>query len=143
MVRGIELDRSRYPLVVMRSGMDFTQSDWDELMKSMIQLVLTGPFGLINDIRGSRMPDAVQRRAITQMYVDYDQQTRAHLLASGVVGDSSVVNGIVTALNWLKPTPHPFKVFSRFTEAERWVVQHFSPDLRRQVMSQSIQGAAG
>ncbi|WP_437538750.1 hypothetical protein WME79_22230 [Sorangium sp. So ce726] len=143
MVRRIELDRSRYPLVVMRSGMDFTQGDWDELMQGMTQLILTGPFGLINDIRGSRMPDAVQRRAITQMYVDYEHQTRAHMLASGVVGDSSVINGIVTALNWLKPTPHPFKVFSTFTEAERWVLQHFSLDLRRQVMSQSVQGAAG
>ncbi|WP_437554549.1 hypothetical protein WME97_21680 [Sorangium sp. So ce367] len=143
MVHGIELDRSRYPLVVMRSGMDFIQSDWDELMKGMTQLIRAGPFGLINDIRGSRMPDAVQRRAITQMYVDYEHETRAHLLASGVVGDSRVVNGVITALNWLKPTPHPFKVFSTFIEAERWVLQHFSHDLRRQVMSQSIQGAAG
>jgi hypothetical protein len=143
LVRGIELDRSRYPLVVMRSGMDFTQSDWDELMKGMIQLILTGPFGLINDIRGARMPDAVQRRAITRMYIDYERETRAHLLASGVVGDSTMVNGIVTALNWLKPTPHPFKVFSRFIDAERWVLQHFNRDLREQVMAQGIQRAAG
>ncbi|WP_437905748.1 hypothetical protein WME95_47150 [Sorangium sp. So ce327] len=84
----------------------------------------------------------MQRRAITQMYIDYERETRAHLLASGVVGDSTVINGIITALNWLTPTPHPFKVFSSFIDAERWVIQHFNRDLRGQVMAQGIQRAA-
>ncbi|WP_437594332.1 hypothetical protein [Sorangium sp. So ce1000] len=143
LARGIELDRSRYPLVVMRAGEDYTQGDWDALMMGMIQLILAGPFGLINDTRGGKMPNAVQRRSIAQMYVDYEQQARVHLLASGIVGSSSVVNGIATALNWLKPVPHPFKVFSSFADAERWVLQHFSLDLRREAMRQGIQSAAG
>ncbi|XYH96573.1 hypothetical protein ACMHYB_53810 [Sorangium sp. So ce1128] len=143
LARGIELDRSRYPLVVMRAGEDYTPEDWDALMSSMIQLILEGPFGLINDTRGSKMPNAMQRRSIAQMYIDHESQTRAHLLASGIVGNSTVVNGIVTALNWLKPPPHPTKIFVSLTDAERWVLQHFSHDLRRRVMERSIQRAAG
>ncbi|WP_438010839.1 hypothetical protein WME89_20575 [Sorangium sp. So ce321] len=140
---GVELDRSRYPLVVMRAGKHYTQDDWDVLMRGMIQLIVKGPFGLINDTRGSRMPNAVQRRAVAQMYVDYERQTRAHLLASGIVGDSSLVNGILTALNWVKPPPHPVKVFSSVTDAERWVLQHFSLDLRRQALAQGVQRSVG
>jgi hypothetical protein len=137
------LDRSRYPLVVMRAGEDYTQEDWDALMRGMIQLIVKGPFGLINDTRGGKMPNAVQRRAIAQMYADYERLTRAHLLASGIVGNSTLVNGILTALNWLKPPPHPVKVFSAITEAERWVVQHFSVELRRQVVAQDVERCAG
>ncbi|XXY49106.1 hypothetical protein WME91_54775 [Sorangium sp. So ce269] len=143
MAVGVELDCSRYPLVVMRAGERYTQDDWDVLMRGMIQLIIKGPLGLINDTRGSRMPNAVQRRAVAQMYVDYERQTRAHLLASGIVGDSSLVNGILTALNWLKPPPHPVKVFSSVTDAERWVLQHFSLDLRRQVLAQGVERSVG
>lgn len=139
----IVLDRSRYPLVVMRAGQDYTQEDWDALMRGMIQLIVKGPFGFINDTRGSKMPNAVQRRAIAQMYIDYERQTRAHLLASGIVGNSTFVNGILTALNWLKPPPHPVKVFSSITEAERWVLQHFSAELRRQVAAEGVERYAG
>ncbi|WP_437576164.1 hypothetical protein [Sorangium sp. So ce887] len=143
MACGIELDRSRYPLVVMRAGEEYTQDDWEALMSGIIQLIVKGPFGLINDTRGSRMPNAMQRRSVAQMYVDYERQTRAHMLASGIIGNSSLVNGILTALNWMKPPPHPVKVFSSITDAERWVLQHFSPDLRRQVLAQGVQRLVG
>lgn len=143
LARGIELDRSRYPLVVMRAGEHYTQDDWDVLMRGMIQLIVSGPFGLINDTRGSSMPNAVQRRAVAQMYVDYEKQARAHLLASGIVGDSSLVNGILTALNWLKPPPHPVRVFSSITDAERWVLQHFNFELRQQALAPSVEHRAG
>ncbi|KYF65680.1 hypothetical protein [Sorangium cellulosum] len=127
----------------MRAGARYTQEDWDALMSDMIELIASGPFGLINDTRGSRMPNAVQRRAVAQMYVDHERQVRAHLLASGIVGESSLVNGILTALNWLKPHPHPVRVFSSVNDAERWVLQHFSLDLRRRALAQTALRSAG
>lgn len=137
MTQGIQLDRSRYPLVIMHASAGYTPADWDQLMKGMVDLIRTGPFGLINDARGSRMPDAFQRRSIAQMYTDNEAYVRRNFLASGIVGNSSLVNGVLTALNWLKPPPHPVKVFLAIDSAEDWVLTHFSTEMRRLVAKAS------
>lgn len=99
-------------------------------MAGMVELITTGPFGLINDTRGGRMPDALQRRSIAQMYSDYEADVRRNFLASGIVGSSTIVNGVLTALNWLKPPPHPVKVFTSTGAAEAWVLGHFSAEMK-------------
>ena len=133
MTQGIHLDRSRYPLVVMHASAGYTQADWDQLMQGMVELIRMAPFGLVNDTRGSPMPDAVQRRSIAQMYTDNEDYVRRNFLASGIVGNSGLVNGVLTALNWLKPPPHPVKVFRSVDAAEAWVLTHFSTQMRRLV----------
>ncbi|HKO52837.1 MAG TPA: hypothetical protein VJV79_34250 [Polyangiaceae bacterium] len=133
MTRGIEFDRSRYPLVIMRAGASYTQADWNQLMIRITELILTGPFGLINDTRGSRLPDLLQRRAIAGMYTDHEAKVRRNFLASGIVGSSSLVNGVLTALNWLKPPPHAVKVFLSTDAAESWVLAHFSTEMCERV----------
>ena len=138
MKQGIDLDRSRYPLVVMHASEKYTQADWDQLMVGMIDLIKTGPFGLINDTRGSGMPDAIQRRSIAKMYADHEATVRKNFLASGIVGTSTVVNGVLTALNWLKPPPHPVKVFLSVDQAEAWVLLHFAPALLELVAKASV-----
>lgn len=107
-------------------------------MKRIIELIQTGPFGLINDTRGGRMPDAMQRRSIAQMYTDHEAKVRRNFLASGIVGSSSLVNGVLTALNWLKPPPHAVKVFLSLDAAETWVLAHFSTEMCERVASASI-----
>lgn len=129
MTQGIHLDRSRYPLVVLHASAQYTQADWDVMMAGMIELINTGPFGLINDTRGGRMPDALQRRSIAQMYADHEAEVRRNFLASGIVGSSTIVKGVLTALNWLKPPPHPVKVFTSTGAAEAWVLGQFSAEM--------------
>jgi len=131
--RGILLDRSRYPLVVMRGGTSYTQADWDQLMKGMTELVVSAPFGLINDTRGGQMPDALQRRSVAAMYTNHEASVRRHFLASAILGSSSLINGVLTAINWLKPPPHPVKVFRVEEEAEAWVLSLFTPEMRGRV----------
>jgi len=53
LTRGMELDSSRFPSVIMHTRASYTPTDWNQLMKGMIELVQAGPFGLINDTRGS------------------------------------------------------------------------------------------
>jgi hypothetical protein len=137
LTRGIEFDITRYPLVSMRAGAIYTQSDWNQLMKRMIEVIQMGPFGLVNDARESSMPDALQRRAIAQMYTEYDANVRKNFLASGIVGSSSLVNGVLTALNWLKPPPHPVKVFLSTAAAEEWVLSRFSTEMCERVANAS------
>ena len=76
MARGIELDTSRHPLVIMRARASYTQAEWNQLMKGIIELIETGPFGLINDTRGSTMPDPLQRRSIAEMYTNHEASVR-------------------------------------------------------------------
>ena len=137
MIRGIEFDITRYPLVVMRAGASYTQADWNQLMKRMIEVIQMGPFGLINDTRESPMPDALQRRSIAQMYTEYDANVRKNFLASGIVGSSNLVSGVLTALNWLKPPPHPVKVFLSTAAAEEWVLSRFSTEMCERVAKAS------
>lgn len=129
LIRGIELDNSRYPLVIMHAGASYSQADWNQLMKGIIELIQAGPFGLINDTRGSPMPDPLQRRSIAEMYTNHEASVRRNFLASAIVGSSSLVNGVLTALNWLKPPPHAVKVFLSIDAAEEWVLSHFSTEM--------------
>jgi hypothetical protein len=142
LTHGIDLDRSRFPLVVLRASAKHTQADWDGMMEGMISLIKTAPFALINDTRGSRMPDAIQRRSIATMYADHEAEVRKNFLASGIVGSSSLVNGVLTALNWLKPPPHPVKVFRSVEAAEAWVLTHFSKEMQAAVANASAQNVA-
>lgn len=137
MTRGIEFDTARYPLVLMCAGASYTQADWNQLMKRMTEVIQMGPFGLINDTRQSAMPDALQRRSIAQMYTEYNADVRKNFLASGIVGSSSLVSGVLTALNWLKPPPHPVKVFLATAAAEEWVLSRFSSEMCERVAKAS------
>ncbi len=121
----------------MHASAGYTQADWDQLMRGMVELIKTAPFGLVNDTRGSPMPDALQRRSIAEMYTDHEGDVRRTFLASGIVASSSLVNGVLTALNWLKPPPHPVKVFRSIDSAEAWVLTHFSTDMRASVAKAS------
>ena len=131
--RGIQMDRSRYPLVVLRYAREYDDADFLALAAGMTELVRGGPFGLINDTRGAPMPTPRQRRVITQHYVDNDRDIVANFLACGIVGDSTLVRGVLTALHWVRPAPHPVKVFAGVAEAEAWVLGHFPEPLARRV----------
>lgn len=131
--RGIELNTSRHPLVVLRAGSAYAQPEWDRMVLGMVELIRQGPFGLITDARGGQMPNAVQRRSIVKVYEDYDRETRSHFLVAALVGESTLVRGVVTALTWVRPPPHPVKVFASLAEAEPWVLGHFPAALRQRV----------
>jgi hypothetical protein len=131
--RGIQLDRSRYPLVVLRFPREFTDAEFQAMTVSMSELFRSGPFGLINDTRGAPVPTAKQRRAIIQQYEENDRDIRTNFLACAVVGESALLRGVLTALNWVRPAPHPVEVFAGIPEAEEWVTSHFPDELARRV----------
>lgn len=126
----------------MHARASYTQADWNQLMKGVVELIQAGPFGLINDTRGSPMPDPLQRRSIAQMYTDNEANVRRNFRASGIVSGSNLVNGVLTALNWLKPPPHPVKVFLSIDAAEEWVLSHFSTEMCERVARASATRSA-
>jgi hypothetical protein len=138
--RGIEVDRSRFPLVVLRHGRRYTDADFHAVTVHLNELLRRGPFGLITDTRGSPMPSPLQRRTIIQFYADHDREIRANLLATAVVGDSTLVRGVLTALQWIRPAPHPVQIFASMVDAEAWVTSHFSEELARLARARSVAG---
>ncbi len=131
--RGLQLDQSRYPLVALRYGREYNDAEFMAVTASMTELLRRGPFGLLNDTRGGAMPSPTQRRAIIQHYEENDRDIRKNFLACAIVGDSTLVRGVLTALNWVRPAPHPVKVFAGIAEAEAWVMGHFPEELARRV----------
>jgi hypothetical protein len=136
--RGIEVDHSRFPLVVLRNGRRFTDADFQAVTVHLEELLRRGPFGVLNDTRGSPMPSPLQRRIIIKFYEDFDREIRAHLLATAIVGDSTLVRGVLTALQWIRPAPHPVKVFASMVDAERWVIGLLPEELARLVQARSV-----
>jgi hypothetical protein len=131
--RGIELELSRYPLVIVRVGGAYSGAEWNQMLHDLVQIIKRGPFGVIADLRNAQMPNAVQRRSFIAMYENHDQLTRAHFLALGAVGESTILGPIITALNWLRPAPHPVKVFTTFDAAEAWVLDQLPAPVRQRV----------
>jgi hypothetical protein len=114
-------------------GSAYSGAEWDQMLRELIEIIKRGPFGAIADTRNGQMPNAVQRRSFIDMYEDHDRLTRAHFLVLGVVGESSILHGVMTALTWLRPAPHPVKVFATFDETETWVLEQLPESLRQRV----------
>jgi hypothetical protein len=126
-------DQSRYPLVTLRLGSVYSSAKWNRLLLDLGELIKRGRFALITDMRDAQLPNAVQRRSFIALYEQHDRLARAHFLGLGVVGDSTLLLGVITALNWLRPAPHPVKVFSQLDTAEPWVLDQLPASLRQSV----------
>jgi hypothetical protein len=131
--RGIELELSRYPLVIVRVGSAYSSAEWNQMIVDLVQIIKRGPFGVVADLRKGQMPNALQRRSFIDMYESHDQLTRTHFLTLGAVGESAILGRIITALNWIRPAPHPVKVFATFEAAEAWVLDHLPEPVRQRV----------
>jgi len=130
---GLAFDLVRYPLVLLRVDPDYSSPEWQQMLLDLIAIIKRGPFGVVTDMRNAQMPNAFQRRSFIDMYESHDHLTRAHFLALGAVGDSSILNRTITALNWLRPAPHPVKVFTTVNGAESWVLEQLPEPLRQRV----------
>jgi hypothetical protein len=128
--QGIDFDRTRYPFIVMRARGDYSAEDWARLLEQKSQAVLEGPFVLLNDTRGGRMPTPIERKGIAEFYARHQLHVRKNFLATAVVGSSRIVAGIVTALIWLAGPAHPYRMFTDPAAAERWLQEYFSPEMR-------------
>jgi len=114
-------------------GSAYSSADWNQMLLELIEIIKKGPFGCITDMRNGQMPNAVQRRSFIGVYEQHDLLTRAHFLALGAVGESAILRRIITVLDWLRPAPHPVKVFGTLEAAESWVLQQLPEPLRQRV----------
>lgn len=124
----IRFDDSRWPIVIIRYPEVIDPRDWDAHMARVIgYLERDQPWGMINDSRGAARPTAIQRQGIIDMYDGHENLVRKNWRATAIVFDSPLVVGVVTALSWARPMPHPFKSFTDYDEGARWVEGMFRP----------------
>lgn len=131
--QAISFDLSRHPLVSVRVGSGYGNAEWNQMLLDLIELMKRGPFGIIADLRSAQMPNALQRRAFIAMYENHDLLSRTHFLALGAVGDSVLLQRVITVLDWIRPAPHPVKVVTTLDAAERWVLEQLPAALRQRV----------
>lgn len=67
--------------------------------------------------------DAESRRYLAQRQKDQSPLSHLHMKAEAVVTMSAIIRGVVTALGWLYPHPHPIRIFSNTPEALAWCEQ--------------------
>jgi hypothetical protein len=130
---GITVDLSRHPLVSVRIGSAYGNAEWSQMLLDLIQIFARGPFVVIADLRRAQLPNAVQRRSFIAMYEDHDRLTRTNFLALGAVGDSIVLQRLITVLDWIRPAPHPVKVVNTTAAAEAWALEHLPEPVRQRV----------
>jgi hypothetical protein len=124
----IHFDDSRWPIVVVRYPSRIDPRDWDEHLTRVIGYVKTDlPWGMINDSRGAAHPTATQRQGIIDLYDAHEELVRKNWRATAIVCDSKVIVGVLTALTWVRPPPHPFRPFSDYGEGARWTESMFRP----------------
>jgi hypothetical protein len=128
----ITFDESAWPIVVVRYPKRIDQRDFDAHLERIIGYVKRdAPWGLLNDSRGAGHPNAVQRQAIATFYDRYEPLVRKNWRGSAIIFDSPLIVGVLTALTWIRPAPHPFKAFSNYAEGQRWLEARFEPGLLR------------
>jgi hypothetical protein len=130
---GITFDLSRHPLVSVRLGSAYSNAEWSQMLQDLIQILERGPFVVVADLRRAQLPNALQRRSFIAMYENHDRLTRTHFLALGAVGDSIVLQRLITVLDWIRPAPHPVKVVNTTAAAEAWALDHLPPSVRQRV----------
>jgi hypothetical protein len=127
-------------LVTVRPSARYTSVDFAVLIEQMTELVKAAPFGLIYDVRQGQLPNASDRHAMHQFYDAHERKVRENFLAVAIVGTSGLIRGVLTALQWVRPPPHPVRTFATLPEGEAWLLQHFRPALRARALPPAPRG---
>lgn len=117
----ILIDTQHWPLVYIAYPSAFTDADWSELIaQACAFLDRAEPYAWINDARTPYLPNARQRTVLANHQKARAEDYRRWARAAAVVSQSTVVRGVITAMNWVFPTPFPHQTFATIADAECW-----------------------
>lgn len=120
----LDLNLTRWPIIEVTNPPAFTDDEWTHLLTQITGVLKQDrPFAMINDVRVGPPPSAQQRKAISQLYQENMNLVKKNWRGTALITSSALVQGAITALNWLMPPPHPVKVCSNYAEGEKWAFQ--------------------
>lgn len=81
-------------------------------------------YTLLIDGRHARPLGARQRKLLADAALPTAAAAARNCAGSAIVVSNAVLAGIVTALQWIKPSGYPERAFSSFEDAEAWLEVH-------------------
>jgi hypothetical protein len=120
--RVLQVDTSRFPIVVMTVSGRVTPADLQHMMDRYDALLAEGEryFNVVIQEAGADGFDAVQRKQIADWQRSREARVKEVNVGSAIVLTSALMRGALTALEWLAPPPTPQRSFSTREEAMEW-----------------------
>jgi hypothetical protein len=78
---------------------------------------------VVHDARRAARPTPRQRALAAAQQKADTPRTKRLLRATALVVSSPLIASVVTAINWIAPSPFPQKIFSSFSDADRWATE--------------------
>jgi hypothetical protein len=130
-IQKIELDDSRWPIVVMRYPPTIDDDDFARHIERIVSYIQRRePWGLLNDTRDGAIPNLAQTKAIVAMYDANEALVRTYWRGTALVFDSPFFAAVLTTLTWMRPQFHPFKAFRRYDDAMAWLTERLEAECR-------------
>lgn len=121
---GIQVDGSRWPLVVVRYPEKVSDDDLAKSLEEMRKYrERREAYALLIDSSRCSGFSARQRQMQAEYIASGIRLTRVYLKAFAFVAKSQLQRGMLTAIFWIRPPESPYRVFMSVEEAERWVME--------------------
>jgi hypothetical protein len=119
----IVVDEGQWPLVVVRWPQALPTDQELQDMLHVLARMYGRPHAVLHDgIRAAGL-SAAQRKTLTRHTAQYEDEIRRWVVAAAAAVPSTFIRGIITMVQWVTPSPCPFRSFARYQEAEEWLVQ--------------------
>lgn len=119
----VVVDDGRWPLVVVRwPQLVPTEQELHELLHVLTRMY-GRPHAVLHDGISAGGLTAGQRRTMTRHTAQYEDEIRRWVVAAAAAVPSTFLRGIITMVQWVTPSPCPFRTFARYQEAEEWLLQ--------------------
>lgn len=119
--RVFSIDETRWPVVVVRIPPDSPDEVVFEMVRRMGEVPARGRCAFVYDIPSFVLPNAYQRRAVVDGLNDSRRRHPGRVAANAIVTSSSaMMEGMVRAITWLRPSTEPTRMFRSIDDAVAW-----------------------
>jgi hypothetical protein len=117
------VDDTRFPLVIVTWPMGHAKdADVVQTLAELASFYGRHHAVLHDGVRVASI-SAVQRKIIANHTLVHEDEIRRWVTAAAAVAPSALTRGIVSMIQWLAPSPCPFRAFAKRLEAEEWLLQ--------------------
>lgn len=122
---GFSIDRSKWPLVVVRTGRSFTPEHFEQLYQRALEESEArgdGPYLSLVDARALPIQAfaGVLRATVISLLNRYHARARGRLLAEAIVHDAFLARGTFAVLQRAYRPEWPLRMFTTVEDAERF-----------------------